>query len=215
MRRCGRLTGMVLIVSSIFWGGIRATAYSLWRGEKASETSIVRNGGAIEFKTHDLITILVEEKSSTSNDATLKSDKTYDIKLQQLDDLITMLTDRKLGAEEVGGTEGTYTAEKKTDQKASAGRDDEFQARITAEVMEVLPNGNLLLEARKKLTIYDEQQEITLTGTVRPEHVKTDYTVLSRYLANAAIEIKGEGPVARGGSKRGWLARLLDFVWPF
>ena len=126
-----------------------------------------------------------------------------------------MLTDKKWGTYEVVGTEGEYTAGKSLERDATAERKDEFKARVTAEVVEVLPNGNLILEARKKVTINEEMQEIMLTGTVRPEHVMPDYSVMSRYLADVDMSLQGEGPVTRGGSRRGWLARIIDIIWPF
>ena len=190
-------------------------AYSLWRGETAAESSLFRDRGPIAFKKHDLITILIEEETEATNEATMDSETQYNLKLQELNLLLTLLTDRNLGPDDAVGTEGEYSAGKSLERDASAEREQEFKARITGEVVEVLPNGNLILEARKKITIDEEMQEITLSGTVRPEHIKPDYTVLSRYLANVDMSLQGEGPVTRGGARRGWLARIIDIIWPF
>ena len=195
--------------------GGRVAAYSLWRGETAAESSLFRDRGPIAFKKHDLITILIEEETEATNEATMDSETQYNLKLQELNLLLTLLTDRNLGPDDAVGTEGEYSAGKSLERDASAEREQEFRARITGEVVEVLPNGNLILEARKKITIDEEMQEITLSGTVRPEHIKPDYTVLSRYLANVEMSLKGEGPVTRGGARRGWLARIIDIIWPF
>ncbi len=195
--------------------GGRVAAYSLWRGETAAESSLFRDRGPIAFKKHDLITILIEEETEATNEATMDSETQYNLKLQELNLLLTLLTDRNLGPDDAVGTEGEYSAGKSLERDASAEREQEFRARITGEVVEVLPNGNLILEARKKITIDEEMQEITLSGTVRPEHIKPDYTVLSRYLANVDMSLQGEGPVTRGGARRGWLARIIDIIWPF
>jgi len=205
---------MILLGWFLLSGG-RVAAYSLWRGETAAESSLFRDRGPIAFKKHDLITILIEEETEATNEATMDSETQYNLKLQELNLLLTLLTDRNLGPDDAVGTEGEYSAGKSLERDASAEREQEFKARITGEVVEVLPNGNLILEARKKITIDEEMQEITLSGTVRPEHIKPDYTVLSRYLANVDMSLQGEGPVTRGGARRGWLARIIDIIWPF
>jgi len=205
---------MILLGWFLLSGG-RVAAYSLWRGETAAESSLFRDRGPIAFKKHDLITILIEEETEATNEATMDSETQYNLKLQELNLLLTLLTDRNLGPDDAVGTEGEYSAGKSLERDASAEREQEFRARITGEVVEVLPNGNLILEARKKITIDEEMQEITLSGTVRPEHIKPDYTVLSRYLANVDMSLQGEGPVTRGGARRGWLARIIDIIWPF
>jgi len=206
---------LVVLLGWFFLSGGAAGAYSLWRGETVAESSLFQDRGPIAFKKHDLITILIEEEAQATNEATLDTESKYNLKLQELELLINLLTDKSLGADEVIGTEGEYSAGKTLERDATSERGNQFKAKITGEVMEVLPNGNLLLEARKKITIDEEMHEIMLTGTVRPEHITSDYTVMSRYLANVDMSLQGEGPVTRNGARRGWLARIIDLVWPF
>lgn len=93
-------------------------------------------------------------------------------------------------------------------------REGELNATITAKVVEVLPNNNLVLEARKELTINNEKQILVLTGMVRPEDIDTDNTVLSSKLADAQVYYVGDG-VVNDKQKPGWLVRILDNIWPF
>jgi flagellar L-ring protein precursor FlgH len=89
-----------------------------------------------------------------------------------------------------------------------------LNATITAKVVETLPNGNLLLEARKELTINEENQILVLTGVVRPYDIDADNTVLSDKLADARIYYVGDG-VINDKQKPGWMVRVFDNIWPF
>jgi flagellar L-ring protein precursor FlgH len=89
-----------------------------------------------------------------------------------------------------------------------------LNATITAKVVEALPNGNLLLEARKELTINEENQILVLTGVVRPLDIDADNIVLSDKLADARIYYVGDG-VINDKQKPGWMVRVFDNIWPF
>jgi len=73
-------------------------------------------------------------------------------------------------------------------------RSGSMDARISVSVKEVLPNGNLLLEGTRNVTINDDSQTITISGVVRPYDISPDNTVLSIYMADAQIKYKGKGP---------------------
>jgi flagellar L-ring protein FlgH len=63
-------------------------------------------------------------------------------------------------------------------------RRDDLSSRITAEVVEVLPNGNVVLEARTHIKIDDEESLMKLTGVCRPEDVTSANTILSNQIHN-------------------------------
>ena len=77
-----------------------------------------------------------------------------------------------------------------------------------------MPNGNLVLEARKELTINSETQILVLTGMVRPDDVTSDNTVFSNKIADARVYYVGDG-VLQEKQSPGWFVRVLDHVWPF
>jgi len=88
------------------------------------------------------------------------------------------------------------------------------QFRITARVVDIRPNGNMLLEARKEVVDNEEVWEQRLTGEVRPEDIAPDNTVFSEKLADLRIEKRETGAV-RDGYKRGWFKRLYERFSPF
>lgn len=93
-------------------------------------------------------------------------------------------------------------------------RQSKLDAVISAKVVEVLPNGNLVLESRKEIVINRENQILVLKGIVRPEDILPDNTILSTKIADAKIYLVGEGVI---GDKQGqgWLVRIIDKIWPF
>ncbi|HEX5245021.1 MAG TPA: flagellar basal body L-ring protein FlgH [Tepidisphaeraceae bacterium] len=93
-------------------------------------------------------------------------------------------------------------------------RNDTFTARITAEVLDVKPNGTLVLQARKHIKTDEEEQLMVLTGTCRVEDVTADNTVLSTQLNDLDLQKNHKGDV-REATRRGFLGKLLDFVNPF
>ncbi len=89
-----------------------------------------------------------------------------------------------------------------------------FVATITCRVVEVLPNGNLVIEGYREVKINREKEYIALSGIVRPEDIGPDNTVLSTAVADARIEYSGSGVLSdRQGP--GFLTRVLDLIWPF
>jgi flagellar L-ring protein FlgH len=96
----------------------------------------------------------------------------------------------------------------------STSREGSLVATITARVVDVMPNGNFIIESRKDVTVNREKQVLLLRGVIRPEDIAVDNTIASNKVAEAEMIYSGEGVV---GDKQGqgWLVRFLDFVWPF
>jgi len=93
-------------------------------------------------------------------------------------------------------------------------REGKLIGTITAKVVEVMPNNNLVLESRKEITINNDKQILVLRGTVRPDDISTDNTVLSSRVTDAEIYFVGDG-ILQDKQRQGWLARILDKIWPF
>lgn len=85
---------------------------------------------------------------------------------------------------------------------------------ITAKVAEVMPNGNLVLEARKDITINNEKQTLVLRGMIRTTDIAIDNTISSSKVADAEVFYIGDG-VVQDKQSPGWLVKILDKAWPF
>jgi len=93
-------------------------------------------------------------------------------------------------------------------------RDDSYTGRITAEVLDVKPNGTLILQASEDIKTDDEDQKVTLLGTCRVEDIAADNTVLSNQLFNLSLNKQHKGAV-KDTTKRGWFERFFDWANPF
>ncbi|MEQ8203568.1 MAG: flagellar basal body L-ring protein FlgH, partial [Smithellaceae bacterium] len=93
-------------------------------------------------------------------------------------------------------------------------RSSKLSASISARVLKILDNGNLLIEGRRQLTVNAEDQYLVITGIVRPEDITAINTVASQYIADARILYTGDG-VINDKMRPGWLTRVVDWVWPF
>ena len=85
---------------------------------------------------------------------------------------------------------------------------------ITARIVDVMPNGNLLIESRKDITINREKQILVLRGMIRPEDVANDNTIPSDRIAGSEVYFVGDG-VLQDKQGPGWMVKFLDNAWPF
>lgn len=96
----------------------------------------------------------------------------------------------------------------------STSRQESLNATITAKVVEVIPNGNFLIEGKRNVKVNNEDQIIVLTGTVRSRDVNADNSVSSAMIADARITYSGKGVIS-DRQKPGWLLNVFDAIWPF
>lgn len=91
---------------------------------------------------------------------------------------------------------------------------NKFEGSITATVIEVLPNGHLLVAGEKQIGVNQNVDVLRFSGTVDPRHIRPGNTVASIQVANARIESKNRG--AQGEVQAiGWLGRFFLSVMPF
>lgn len=110
----------------------------------------------------------------------------------------------------------TMDAKSSNDLKSKADFKDErkFVDSITVVVMDVLPNGNLVVMGTRRRNIAGDTQTIEASGIVRPSDIAFDNTVQSERVADFNIVTKNGG-VAAPYTRPGWLGRIFDIIWPF
>jgi flagellar L-ring protein precursor FlgH len=169
-----------------------------------------------KIQVHDLVTVIVRESRTSLNDAKMKSEKDWQMK-SELTKWLRLDPKHHLVPQnfEANGTPGvSFDFNNTYDTKGNYDRKDELITRITASVVDVKPNGNLVLEASKVVgTASDETVTATLIGECRSADVTVQNTVLSTQVANLKIEIRDTGAV-RDATRRGWLMRLFDLARP-
>jgi flagellar L-ring protein precursor FlgH len=163
----------------------------------------------LSYRVGDVITILLNESSQAarqqSTQASRESKNT--VVPPGLTSRVSGISRLLDGLSLSGGSiasEGTGTA----DQRAS------LTGSVSATVVEVMSNGNLVLRGEKQLALTEGAEIIQVTGIVRPDDVSRNNTVQSRRLANAQITYRGTGDLANA-SRAGWGSSLLWRIWPF
>jgi len=178
---------------------------SLWSKSQGSP-HLIRNQKAQHVG--DLLTVIVDESATATTSA-----KT-DTKREGTNDVSGSLAFGKSAATTVG-TLG-FESDNKNEFKGSGSTDRSGKLRvdIQAVVEGVLPNGTLYVRGQKVITINNEDQEVEISGFVRPDDIRINNTVLSSLMADAKIRYIGDGVIS-DKQRVGWGTRVLDAIWPF
>lgn len=174
-------------------------------------------------RVNDLVTIVINESTSASKKATTSA-KSDSKASYGIDDIFGMSTDWYLHRYPLikglykGGDTFSPSAKGSSNSDFSGSGDTTRQGKltgtITAKVVDVLPNGNMVLESRKEVVVNNEKEILVLRGIIRPDDISYNNTIGSQYVADAQIYMVGDG-VLDDKQSQGWLVRFLDKAWPF
>lgn len=167
----------------------------------------------------DTITIVLQERTQASKDAKTETSKENDISVLNPTLLGSPLKFDTPLLPHGDNRSSTLGAELHSDQgfngEGSSSQGNSLSGNITVTVVDVLPNGNLVVRGEKWLTLNQGDEYIQISGMVRPVDVRPDNTVLSGQVADARITYSGKGMVA-DSNKMGWLSRFFaSALWPF
>ncbi|MEM1167092.1 MAG: flagellar basal body L-ring protein FlgH [Planctomycetota bacterium] len=166
------------------------------------------------FAAEDLVTIIISERTEVAREQTVETDKSYSTEaaVEAIPDLIELyqlvlaqgdnLVELGINSETTFEGEGEYE------------RDDQLTARVTSRVVEVKPNGVLLLEARTTIRTDGELQTIILSGYCRSDDVTVLNTVQSNQMYDLNLDIQHEGELKKTTTK-GAIPRILEFLFNF
>lgn len=159
----------------------------------------------------DLVTVLIQESQDLKNEekSDLKTQKGLDTQLTSFNiapDAFTTLPDVK------SSTNNTFAGTANYEKKGN------FTARLTAMVVDALPNGNLVISGRREIRIDNETKVIEFSGVVRRYDITAGNTIESELVANARVSYSGSGPLTRTTNRHGIGGFLYDafiWIWPF
>lgn len=113
------------------------------------------------------------------------------------------------------GTLGSQTqTQRKFDGQANSTIDRKFGDKLSVIVIDVLPNGNLIIEGHRERVVGHEKRMLRVTGQVRPADIGPFNQVQSQYIANFRVIYDGRGPDTNY-TNQGWGGRLFNAIWPF
>jgi len=180
---------------------------SLWQASSAglAEDLKARRRG-------DIITVVISEQASASKQASTGTKRGTSMSAG----MPNLLGLEKSGLKNLVDLNQllNLSFDSKFDGSGSTTRQENLQATISAKVVEVMPNGNFMIEGRRNVKVNNEDQIIVLTGTVRSRDINSDNTISSSLIADARITYSGKGIIS-DRQKPGWLMNVLDAVWPF
>jgi flagellar L-ring protein precursor FlgH len=102
-----------------------------------------------------------------------------------------------------------------TSKNAGAtGRSETLTSNIAATIIQVLPNGNLVISGSQEIRVNYEMRQLTIQGIVRPEDISTDNTVTYDKIADLRVYYGGEG-VASDFTQPSYGQEILDILFPF
>ena len=159
----------------------------------------------------DLVTVLIQETQDLKNEekSDLKTQKALDTQLTSFNiapDAFTTLPDVK------SSTNNTFAG------TANYEKSGNFTARLTAMVVDALPNGNLVISGRREIRIDNETKVIEFSGVVRRYDITAGNTIESELVANARVSYSGSGPLTRTTNRHGFGGFVFDafiWLWPF
>jgi len=169
------------------------------------------------FQKHDIITIIIDETSSQTSSQKLETEKESksNVEITAMIDLLKLLelqlnTNPRLE----NRTLFDAAAKREFTGEGDYERKDKFSARITATVLEVKPNGSLVLEASKRIEKDEEIQTLVIAGLARSEDITNQNTILSSQLANLSLAVENEGDVKKA-SEKGIITEFFDMLFAF
>ena len=173
------------------------------------------------YQVGDIITVLLNEETQSTRTAgtSISRKANNDVVPQGLVDRVTglALPGKVLGTRLQGALAGTRLngeTEITHDGKGNEGSTAELKGALTATVVEVLNNGNLVVRGEKQLALTEGAEIIQVSGIIRPSDISPNNMVQSSRLANAQFAYRSSGALANAANP-GWGTRALMKLWPF
>jgi flagellar L-ring protein precursor FlgH len=101
------------------------------------------------------------------------------------------------------------------DGKGQSTLSSNVSLNLAAQVMESLPNGTLVVQAARDITVGNDRQTVLIRGLIRPGDLAPDNSVVSTAISNLEVEIKGKGAVADASRQPNIIIRILLKLFSF
>ena len=199
----------LILIFFVFCAVDRLQADSIWSRRDQNKKDLYADDKARHIG--DVLTITISEESTIDNKATRALSKettrstNFDGKVG-IGSIIGNIPAINLGA----GTKYSNTLDGKADYKDER----EFTDSISVIIIDIMPNGNLVISGTRDRNIADDIQTIEVSGIVRPSDIAFDNTVKSEQIANFSIITRNKG-VGVQYTRPNWLGRVFDVIWPF
>ena len=151
-------------------------------------------------KVGDNLTIIINETSKASRSSDSSNKKEGSTNLQSGTGIFDFLM------------AATASGSDKFSSSGAINNSNSVTGTITVQVVEVKPNGNLVVSGTQSIKQNKDTHQITITGVIRPDDIKPDNTVLSSYIANAEVKFDGKGPL-NSKQRQGILTQVFNILF--
>lgn len=167
-----------------------------------------------EVKVNDLIGVIIRHRYRAQTDSRMQQKNEWDVESKL--NAWFRIHDRKWQQQNFGGGKPEIDLEHQNEMKnqGRSNRQDVVETRVMAKVLDVKPNGNLIIVGASRIGTSEDRQIFMLSGEINSKDVLPDRTITSDKVYDLDVDIKNEGTVS-DAVKRGWLKELLDAVKPF
>jgi len=190
--------------ASILFSAASAQADSIWAKRDKNMRAVYADDVARQIG--DVLTITITENSTVDNKA--KRD------MKKETDRSTVFNGELGNFADLGEFGMSAGSDNQLKSKADYKDERKFVDNITVIVVDILPNGNLVVLGTRNRDISGDTQTIEVSGIVRPSDISFDNKVKSERVADFHIVSKNGG-VSAPYTKPGWLEGILNVVWPF
>ncbi len=178
-----------------------------------SNRSLNLFGDAKASQVGDILTVMLQEKTSSSKSSNVEIKKESEVAIAP-----TVGTGTILGSQPSLGEFGlntSLTSESDFKGESEADQSNRLTGNISVTVVDVYPNGTLVIRGEKWITLNRGNEFIRISGLVRPMDIAPNNTVPSTKIANARITYSGTGELA-DAQEMGWLTQFFNSaIWPF
>ncbi len=194
MRQTGKCVATALTVLFVFCLIPAVHAESLWNDRSMFADRRAQAVG-------DILTIVISENfSATRSDSNSNGKKSSGSASAGTGSFLSWITAHSYDMKDSFSASGSITNK------------NVVTARMTATVTAVQPNGNMVIKGTQSIKQNNDEQIISLVGTIRPDDISTSNTVASSAMADAQIFVNGKGPLAQK-QKQGILSSIFDFLF--
>ena len=154
----------------------------------------------------DILTVRLVERTNASKNSQTQTAKTTSATLAN-----PQVFGRALTKDGEPLFSGSLDGQTSFDGQGASSQSNSLDGDITVTVIDRLPNGNLVIQGEKWLTINQGKEFIRVTGIIRPNDIETDNSVLSTRIANAQIAYSAKGALA-AANRMGLISRFLNSI---
>ena len=148
----------------------------------------------------DILTIVISESTTISDTRSSSNSKSGNTSLSAGIGIFDFLKAASAGGSDSFKADGAAASRNTTN------------ANVTVTVVDVQPNGNLVLEGTQSIWNNKNEHKITFKGICRPEDVTANNTIPSTKIAGATVRFDGKGPL-NAKQRQGILTQIFNFLF--